>query len=517
MVRRILVSIAIAIALIAPLRADDLAAEIAKLIGTSDYAHSRWGYLFVDAATGSVVAERNADQFFLPASTTKLYSCSSALFYLKPDSKFETPVYRRGTLEKGVLRGDLIMVASGDLTLGGRTLPDGSMAFANKDHSYADPTSPDAAVTPTDPLAGLKELARQVKAAGIDRVRGDVLVDDRLFDTNKGGSGSGPDLVTPVIVNDNVIDVIVSAGPKAGEAARYQLRPETETLRVDFQVQTTAEGGKPNIHVDGAGRSGLIIRGTIPEKSKPLVRIHPVHEPTAFARSLVIECLRHAGVEVSASPLQDANGELPERNGYGKPERVALFTSPPFSEAIKVTLKVSQNLYASTLPMLVAAKHGERTLADGLRRQGLYLRLVGVDAGGFSFAGGAGGKEADATTPRATVQLLTGLQKRPEWDAIELGLPILGVDGTLFGMVPAGSPVYGKVHAKTGTLWWDDLTNERSLLRSKALAGTLVTAKGRKLIFAMFVNDVPLPPGVLPTREGMLLGKICELVYLNAG
>ena len=169
---------------------------------------------------------------------------------------------------------------------------------------------------------------------------------------------------------------------------------------------------------------------------------------------------------------------------------------------------MSQNLYASTLPLLVAAKHGERTLADGFRRQGLYLRLVGVDAGGFSFGGGAGGKEADATTPRATVQLLTGLKKRPEWDAMEVGLPIMGVDGTLFGMVPANSPVYGKVHAKTGTLWWEDLDQRAIVLRSKALAGTMTTAKGSKLIFAMFVNDVPLPPGVLPTREGMLLGDL---------
>jgi D-alanyl-D-alanine carboxypeptidase/D-alanyl-D-alanine-endopeptidase (penicillin-binding protein 4) len=322
--------------------------------------------------------------------------------------------------------------------------------------------------------------------------------------------------VSPVIINDNVIDVIVSPGPSAGQPARYQVRPESATLQVDFQVRTVAEGEKPNVGVTGAGPSGLIIRGKIPEKSKPIVRIHPVEDPTAFARVLFIECLRQAGVDVPASPLHEAHGELPERNGYGKLERVAVFTSPPLSEAIKVTLKVSQNLYASTLPLLVAAKHGERTLADGLRRQGLYLRLVGVDQSGFSFGGGAGGKEADATTPRATVQLLTGLKRRPEWDAMEVGLPIIGVDGTLFGMVPANSPVYGKVHAKTGTLWWEDLANERSILRSKALAGTMTTAKGRKLIFAMFVNDVPLPTGVLPTREGMLLGKICETIYLNA-
>jgi D-alanyl-D-alanine carboxypeptidase/D-alanyl-D-alanine-endopeptidase (penicillin-binding protein 4) len=165
---------------------------------------------------------------------------------------------------------------------------------------------------------------------------------------------------------------------------------------------------------------------------------------------------------------------------------------------------------------LIAAKHGERTTAAGLRRQGAFLRELGVDTNAISFAGGAGGMNADSTTPRATVQLITALMKRPEWPALEAGLPVLGVDGTLAAMVPAESPAYGRVFAKTGTLWWEDLLNGRSLLRSKALAGILTTAKGRKVIFATFVNDVPLPRGTTPTREGQLLGKICEVVYSNA-
>ena len=31
--------------------------------------------------------------------------------------------------------------------------------------------------------------------------------------------------------------------------------------------------------------------------------------------------------------------------------------------------------------------------------------------------------------------------------------------------------------------------------------------------FALFVNDVPLPPGVTTTREGKALGRICEIVH----
>ena len=63
------------------------------------------------------------------------------------------------------------------------------------------------------------------------------------------------------------------------------------------------------------------------------------------------------------------------------------------------------------------------------------------------------------------------------------------------------------MRAKTGTLIFFDAMNERMLLRSKAIAGTIETAKGSKLCFAIFVNDVPLPHGVSASREGKVLGQ----------
>jgi len=30
---------------------------------------------------------------------------------------------------------------------------------------------------------------------------------------------------------------------------------------------------------------------------------------------------------------------------------------------------------------------------------------------------------------------------------------------------------------------------------------------------AIFVNKVPLPKGVLPTREGKVIGRLCEVIY----
>src|SRR5437899_1203062 len=81
-----------------------------------------------------------------------------------------------------------------------------------------------------DPLAGLKSLARQVKAAGIPSVEGDVLIDDRLFDRALG-SGSGPRLLTSILVNDNLVDVTVTPAAKVGAPATHQLRPQTDFVQ----------------------------------------------------------------------------------------------------------------------------------------------------------------------------------------------------------------------------------------------------------------------------------------------
>ncbi|MBC7820963.1 MAG: D-alanyl-D-alanine carboxypeptidase, partial [Planctomycetaceae bacterium] len=165
------------------------------------------------------------------------------------------------------------------------------------------------------------------------------------------------------------------------------------------------------------------------------------------------------------------------------------------------------------LPLLVAAKHGERTLSQGLRRQHAFLKRVGVDVDTISFGGGAGGARSDYVTPAAAVQLLRYMATRPDFELYRRALPRLGVDGTLAKSVGAESPAKDKVAAKTGTLYWENLMNANSLLTSKALAGYLTTAKGDTLAFALFVNNAPLRNGLTTTAIGKDLGRICELLF----
>jgi D-alanyl-D-alanine carboxypeptidase/D-alanyl-D-alanine-endopeptidase (penicillin-binding protein 4) len=405
------------------------------------------------------------------------------------------------------------MVGQGDLTLGGRAGPDGKLAFRDFDHTYSGWLSTRTELTDTDPLAGLQSLARQIKESGIRDLDGEVLVDTRLFDRLRG-TGSGPTAVTSILVNDNLIDLLITPGAKVGTPASVEMRPKTGVYQVEAKVETVAASTKPaEIRVEKVGEQRLKVRGKIPLGSRPLLRIFPVEDPALFARSLLIEALDREGVKVKADLLHPRKAELPAWDAYARLPRVAVHRSEPLSEVVKVVLKVSHNLYASTLPLLVAVGKGKHNHAEGMRLAQKQLRELGVDVERISLESGAGGGNGDRVTPRATVQLLQGMAKRPEFAAYKAGFPILGVDGTLVDVVGKDSPARGKVFAKTGTYGDADLLNDRMLLRSKALAGVMTTAGGRELVVAMFVNDVLMPPKVEPTREGKVLGRICEILY----
>jgi D-alanyl-D-alanine carboxypeptidase/D-alanyl-D-alanine-endopeptidase (penicillin-binding protein 4) len=293
---------------------------------------------------------------------------------------------------------------------------------------------------------------------------------------------------------------------------------------MDAQVATVEAGQLAELDVRAVGPRRFMVRGKLPVGHARVVKIYEVEEPASFARALLIETLRRRDVRVAASSLGvNSTGGLAPRAEVAKLPKVAEYTSPPFSEFLRVILKVSHNLHASTLPLLLAARHNERTLVAGLKRQNEILENLGVVPGTVSFGSGAGGDRADLVSPRATVTLLRAMAARPEFAAYDAALPILGRDGTLAKAVAADSPARGHAHAKTGTFYVENALDGTIVLTSKALAGYLETASGRSLVFASFVNNVPLDAPT-PKRSvsdataaaGRLLGKLCEVLYADS-
>ena len=128
------------------------------------YAHSLWGFRVEDRTTGEVLLDQNGDAMFTTGSILKVFSTSTALSQYGSDHTFKTPVYRTGPVRNGAVHGDLVLVASGDFSMGLREQPDGTMVFASApdvDHTYANTGLPGIEVG-ANPLAALDDLAEQI-------------------------------------------------------------------------------------------------------------------------------------------------------------------------------------------------------------------------------------------------------------------------------------------------------------------------------------------------------------------
>lgn len=476
-----------------------------------ELAHATVAGVVEDASTGRVLYAHNADSFMLAASTTKLITEGMALATLGPDFRFSTPVYRIGTVDgSGTLHGDLVLVGSGDPNLSGRLRSDGAMAFANEDHSYDG--SPDTQAVSGDPLLVLRQLAAAVRAAGIAHVAGRVLADDSLFHDNQPEAGTGA-VVSPLVVNDNLVDVTVTP-TTPGEAPQISVSPQTAYVRFHVDAKTVAKGRRTIALRDVAATDGthdVTVSGTI-RQGKAVLYAYRVPEPARFAQLAFAQTLRDAGVRVDETPV----AAPPDPRLYSRDAIVATHVSPPLAQDVYVTLKVSDNLHANLMPYAWAI-YGLHQSADPLSyafaAERTFLTNAGLDVHSAVLTDGLG---TDAYfTPSFVAAYLRYAQQQPWFPALQHGLPILGVDGTLFN-IAVNAPAKGRVFAKTGTWSSYDLLNGATMVSAKGLAGFTTTRAGHHVVFAFYVNRMAGASGEdTAHRAGEVLGALANATYLS--
>jgi D-alanyl-D-alanine carboxypeptidase/D-alanyl-D-alanine-endopeptidase (penicillin-binding protein 4) len=461
------------------------------------YSQAIWALRVVDVKSGAVVYDLHSQEKLLTGSVRKLYSVGETLNQFGPDYRFNTPVFRNGKVDAaGDLKGDLILVAKGDLTMGGRDNGNGTVAITNFDHNDANSLG-SAILTAPDPLGGLNMLARQVAASGIKCVKGDVIIDDRLFKPFRVPNQKL--LITPIVINDNRIDVTILP-TKPGERARVEWRPHTAAFNVTSDVMTVAKGHETKVDLEQTSLhsghvTGQIAVGFIPLPGVgTLVQTFRVEDPrfdpaakeapAAFARTTFIEALRRAGVQVEA-PLVSPNPsqKLPPPNCYRPDTKVAELVSAPYSQYSKLILKISHNLGANLSLMLFGMAHGVNSMEDALEIERATLtKQYGLPGSGFDFpTNGSGSPDSSASTG-TTVKLLLDMKARKTFPFYFTSLPILGIDGSLAD-IGVDSPAKGKVFAKTGTYI------DSNQIKAQTLAGYIDARSGRKLAYALFVND----------------------------
>ena len=495
---------------------DSLSARIDGVMSRPEFRHANFGIEFYSLDTGRVLYALNADKMFVPASTTKLLTEGTLLAKLGADYRFHTRIYRTGPLDsKGRLKGDLVLVAGGDPNLSNRIRPDGTLAFVDEDHSYNGPA------LSGDPLMVIKQLAKDVAAKGVRRIEGRVLVDASLVPDGAREGGTNV-VMSSIMVNDNVIDVVVTPGAKAGDAATITTSPQTSYVKFSGQVLTSPSSGKTSVDtsdpiVNADGTTSELITGTIPAGSPAQTLAVAVLSPTNFAQTVLREALTAEGISIKPPKEADAPVFPTYLKFYVPDNLLAEHTSLPLSEEVKLTLKVSQNLHAGMGPYLLGAlaaknAHDLRQAGFGMEQQ--FLQDARLYMSGISQGDGEGGDWADLFSPDFMVQYLKYWTTRPEYAMFLKALPILGRDGTL-AKIQVNNPGAGHVFAKTGTFGSEDRVNGKVMLNGKGLAGYVITAKGEKLAFAAYVNHVSLPPDPDAPQNvaGQALGEIAAAAY----
>lgn len=443
----------------------DLEQNIDALVNTSPLAaRSSIGIHVVSLVSGKPLYARNEDRFFLPASNMKLFTTALALTKLGPDYRFETRLIEEPS-------GDVTLVGSGDPSMSGRVYP----------YRRDAPNGP--------PLKPIEDLADQAVAAGLKHVRGDIVGDDRLYpwapfppnwsQSDAAGESGAP--VSALSVADNFITIVFKPGATPGALAAISLTPPLEYFAIDNRVITVAAKAEERIRVNRVpGSRQLLLEGTIPAGAQTASASVALDDPALYAACALYDALTRRGVSIDGHPVarHRSAGEA-----YQAPDGKTLATrfSPPASELIQMTDKVSENLHAELLLREVGRAGGEGGLDSALAEMKVFLTRIGAAPSESRIDDGSGLSRNALVTPQLVTRLLSYMYASKFRDTWVAMLPVGGEDGTLSRRLCCVSDA-ASIHAKTGTL-----------NRAITLSGYADSKSRGWLAFSILVNDFAAP------------------------
>jgi serine-type D-Ala-D-Ala carboxypeptidase/endopeptidase (penicillin-binding protein 4) len=441
-----------------------LRADFTAAFAAPAFTNAIWGVVVRSLRTGETLYAQNPRTFLMPASNMKVVTVAAAADRLGWDYTFQTRVAAVGTIGGGVLRGDLVIVGSGDPSLGGR---------------------------PTDGPAIVDAWADQIRAAGITAIDGRVIGDDNAFDDEALGAGWAWDYLSAgyaapiggLEFNEDVVQVALKPGAAAGDPVKAELRPDTSGLAVEVAARTGAKDAELDLNLSRLpGSRTLRVTGTIPLGRADVTRTVSVDNPTIFMAGALKRALVAKGVAVSGEAV-DVDS-LPSVPDLTSAQTLVTYTSPSLAAIAKVCLKSSQNLYADTLLKRLGqtAPGAAATTVAGIKAVQDVLARWGVSGDRYLQVDGSGLSRYNYLTADVLATVLAHVAADDRLRAAFAdALPVAGVDGTIASRMK-NTKAQGNARAKTG-----------SISNARALSGYVTSADGEPLVFSMIVNNFNVP------------------------
>jgi len=449
---------------------DLFAARAQMILGSGQPAKGDWGLLIADANSGQILFERNADQYFVPASNMKLFTTALALAKLGADFRFRTTVEAPAEpTPDGKLTGPVYLVGRGDPNLSNRKFP-----YVLKEEFDGPPEKM------------IAELADALAAKGIKEISGDIVGDESYFPRERYPNGWEIDdmvweygaAISAMVVDDNTVQLTLTPGEKAGDRVDAMVMPSAPEFTVDNRTITSAVGVKADLTLKREPGSNVVaVLGTLPAKSTPRKLTLAIQEPALHAAAMLKRLLEDRGIKVSGAARELS---LPPGPPAGETRTVlAEHLSIPLGESIKLVNKISQNLHTEMLLRTAARQSGAWTTPEDLANfAASFYAVAGIPAGDVVQTDGSGLSRHDLVTPRAVVALLLYAEKQPWFGAYFDSLPVAGKDGTLEDRMKT-SIAAERLHAKTG-----------SVEHVRTRSGYAELPNGRRLVFSFLSNNM---------------------------
>jgi serine-type D-Ala-D-Ala carboxypeptidase/endopeptidase (penicillin-binding protein 4) len=455
-------------------RSPELQAAARALATDRSFKDASISIAVLDVDSGRMLAAEGEHTALNPASNAKLYTAATALAMLHGDHRFETTL--SGTLKGSTVVGALVLRGFGDPSLG---------------------------------TSDLWSLVEELKAEGVTKVTGDILVDQRFFDEqttppafeqqpNEWAAFRAP--VSAVAVNENTLTLTVRP-TSVGSPALSSFDPPG-FVDVEGEVKT-AESGADTVGLalsPSGRRMAAKLSGAVSADARLVRYARRVEDPTLLAGYAIRALLDDAQIKVQ--------GEV-KPGSLKKASILARHQSAPLAELLFALGKQSDNFYAE---MVFKSLGGESKAhpaksADGAALVVQWLDKVGANDAGVVIKNGSGLFDSNRVTAASVVALLRAAYRDPAMmPEFVAQLSIGGVDGTLKNRFHS-EKTRRAIRAKTGTL--DDAC---------ALSGYVLGPPGRgPVAFSILINHIQGKVGAGRAAADTLAEMIARRLWGNAG
>ncbi len=439
--------------------AQNLPAEVDAALTRAKLPRDAVSLLVVDAQGGKPARiSHRADVAMNPASVMKLVSTYAALELLGPAYSWSTPVYLDGPVRDGVLTGNLHIQGQGDPTL-----------VAER----------------------LWLLMRRIRALGIERIAGDIVLDRSAFalaPTDPGGFDGEPlrpyNVAPDALLLNYKSLVMTFVVDRPNNLARVHVNPPLAGVSIPASVPLS--GGvcgdyRGSLRADFSDAARVRFAGSYPAAC--LERTWPVAlgDPAGYAARAIEGMWRDVGGQMTGT-VRD--GPLPA--GIGPP--AFELGSPALAEVIRDINKHSNNVMAQQLFLSLSLPspriNGRLTLPGGgaapasfeasrdVLRNWWRERFAGLEPPVVD--NGSGLSRNARVSAQALGRMLQTAYQSPLMPELMASLPIVGIDGT---MRRNRSRATANAHLKTGSL--------RDVV---AMAGYVHAASGRRYVLVAIAN-----------------------------